>query len=209
MAGQSLGYAGLRDTLPFHGRADVNSCKTPACSVVPVLFASDRHRRPRHVCAAISGSIPPKTTVLQQQTSPIYESDEIALIDTVPEQPDDADASEDNVICTFRWPAALPGQDVSVVGAALPSLQILHLSAAGSRPPIHHVACPGPGDEVSLFCRILHRLAESHCSKKELTKQRLHSYGCPTTRDLSGIHVALCSRLTARMACSVAGTACS
>lgn len=122
MAGQSLGYAGLRDKLPFHGCSNTNVYKTPACSAVRVSLASDRHRRPRHVCAAISGSAPPKTKLSKQQSPPVYQVDDSASIETVPEQPDDAAASEDNVICTFRWPAALPGQDVSVVGDCAPIL---------------------------------------------------------------------------------------
>lgn len=116
MAGQTLGCGGLREKLALHGRADINLQKTPACSAALGHFLSHRHRRPRHVCAAISGSSAPETTLPQQQAPPIYQLEDSSLSDAGPEEPNHAPRSEDNVICTFRWPAALPGQDVSVVG---------------------------------------------------------------------------------------------
>ena len=127
MAGQSLGYAGLTGGLPFNARTNPNDHNGLPCFAAPLPSYGDRHRRPRDVSAAISGSAAPKTTVLKQQIPPpVFQAEDSALSDTVPEEPNDAAASEDSVICTFRWPAALPGQEVGVVGACDPSCLTLN-----------------------------------------------------------------------------------
>ena len=46
--------------------------------------------------------------VLQAETSTDVNGDELAL---------HAEEEDDRVVTTFRWPAALGGQDISVVGA--------------------------------------------------------------------------------------------
>ncbi len=173
MAGQSLGYAGLREKLLFHGKANFNEHIALPCSAALFPCYGDRNRRPRHVCAAISGSAAPKTTLLKQQIPPPeLQAEDSGLSDAVPKEPNDAAASEDSVICTFRWPAALPGQEVSVVGAYSPSLLTVRRLAMSSLPLISEGrAHTGLCREVALSCRILHRLAKSHCSTKKLRKQ--------------------------------------
>ena len=202
MAGQSLGYAGLTGGLPFHARTNLNDHNGLPCFAAPLPVYGDRHRRPRDVSAAISGSAAPKTTVLKQQIPPpVFQAEDSALSDAVPEEPKDAAASEDSVICTFRWPAALPGQEVSVVGACDPSCLILNSLSTRNLPLILRAwAHTGPCHVVLLSCRILHRLAKSHCSTKKLRQQRLYTHGRLATWHLSGRGSPLCSQSTARAA---------
>ena len=172
MAGQTLGYAGLRDKLPLHGRTDINVQKTPACSAALGQIPSDRHRRPRHLCAAISGNAAPKTTIVKQQAPPIYQSEDSGLSDTAPEEPDDASRSEDNVICTFRWPAALPGQDVGVVGpCAINFVHVVPVVCMESAIHLPSNARSGSCPENSNACRVLYGLAKPHRSTEKLRKQ--------------------------------------
>ena len=108
--GQGLGYAGIRVGLPLKsGQTGIPHRKAPGLAKPVPLQA---HRRGR--VHAITGSTAPKSAVLKQQAVPIHQAEDEVTSD-VPEEQSIA-SSQDTVIVTFRWPAALAGQDVSVVG---------------------------------------------------------------------------------------------
>jgi hypothetical protein len=108
--GQGLGYAGIRVGLPFKsGKTGIPPRSAPGLAEFVPLQA---HRRGR--LHAICRSSAPKSAVLKQQAVPIYQAEDEVTIDVPGEQ--SIASSEDTVIVTFRWPAALAGQDVSVVG---------------------------------------------------------------------------------------------
>ena len=127
MAGQSLGHAGLRDKLPVHGQVDFNVPRALPCIAAFAPLRGAWQRRSRHICTVISGSVAPELTLPKQNTPAVYQEEDRNIDDAALNDSNNASSSEDNVICTFRWPAALSGQDVSVVGA---SFVILHSSSA-------------------------------------------------------------------------------
>ena len=114
MAGQSLRHAGFGEKVPSYGRRDSKAYKGLPFLVAPVPRLELRQGRPQAVCTAISGSAATKSAVPKQQSDPVCQEEEASFSAEALNQ--SSAASEDNVICTFRWPAALPGQDVSVVG---------------------------------------------------------------------------------------------
>jgi len=114
MAGQSLRRAGFGEKVPSYGKRASKAYKGLPILVAPVPRLEHRQGQPQAVCTAISGIAATKSAVSKQQSDRVCQEEEASFSAEALNQ--SSAASEDNVICTFRWPAALPGQDVSVVG---------------------------------------------------------------------------------------------